>query len=953
MSTNQVFNKVLLEQLQTNKAYKISKDIILILLSLIIPLSMALILFATNKFYPFSSSGDTLLMIDSQSEYIAYMRYFKSILENDQGLIYTLGKVYGGDFLSIYTFYLSSPLNFLIVFFPYETLPNFFLFLTIIKITLTGLTMYLCLRFSYQRSRLIYLLFSTSYAFISYSFVYCSNIMWLDGVMILPLVILGINFLFKEKHYWIYFLSLAYTLICGWYIGAFICLFVIFFYGYKMLSIYGEARRNKERFKWQKYLFTFFIFSLIGGFLSSFNWLVAFLHLSGTKASGMQNIFNLEFFGFASFFDGLIVNGLVNASQIREYRGFMTMFTSIPVLVYVQLFFFNKKYTLFERLSSLSLFLLYFFALSFRGLNTLFHGGQDPTWFPARYSFIFGFLICYFASKESEDLKAAPLYGFILPTLSLIIVPLIVYLVPSYTSEGLLPQVSVPGLVIYFFTLLSLFIYKLVTLKNYYAKFSLNLLLTITLISLSSYTSYLGASNIMTVFKEDQIFQNIETYFEDDAYTPYFDYIKSLEDSNDFRMENTFLRPGSYNRIDNEPLFYNYNGLSHFSSSEKKSVEEYHEKLGFHYNGFFEKYDGGSTLAINSFLGVKYLLDDENYYSTSKPSFLNQLELLSFPSYLNDEAMKLYQNQYALPLGFAVSKNDSAFISTSYQNEDDLTYNLDHFEYQNALFRALNSHLNKNIFTKIDIGKPSFSDDISVNRIYNIANPLSMDEKDVRQEYYLTMPPRSQIIYNFNLDESLINRDDVNLYFYFLYQNENLSIRLNNRVYSLMDYWNEGIRGFNRISTNEYRLIITNVGEEEITYRLSPEFYYEDLTILKEYIDSLKQNPISLTPHSSFTKFSYQGTFVKGENFDEFMFTLPYEENIQIKIDGKKMPTYLTKDIFVGVDISSLSNENHQIEIIYIDRGVVYSIVLFSFALVGILAYYVVTYYLNKKNRPN
>ena len=951
MSAAQAFSKNKLETFQNNKAYKISKEIILILLSFLIPLLMALILFSTNNFYPFTNDGDTLLMIDSQSEYIAYMRYFKSLLENNQGLIYTLGKVYGGDFLSIYTFYLSSPFNFLVVFFPYETLPNFFLFLTILKITLTGLTMYLCLRFTYDKSRLIYLLFSTSYAFISYSFVYCSNIMWLDGVMILPLVILGINYLFKEKHYWIYFLSLAYTLICGWYIGAFICLFIIFFFGYKMLESYGEARRNHQRYKWQKYLLNFLIFSLIGGFLSSFNWLVAFLHLSGTKASGMQNIFNFEFFGFASFFDGLIPNGLVNASQIREYRGFMTMFTSIPVLVYVQLFFFNKKYTLFERFASLGLFLIYFFALSFRGLNTLFHGGQDPTWFPARYSFIFGFLVCYFASKTSEDLKEIHLYGFILPTISFIVVPLIIYLVPSYTSEGLLPEVSIPSLIIYFLTLAILFLYRTITLKNYYAKFSLNLFLTITLVSLTSYTSYLGASNVIEVFKEDNIFQNITTYFADDAYTPYFDYVKSIEDNNDYRMENTFLRPGNYNRIDNEPLFYNYNGLSHFSSSEKKNVEEYHEKLGFHYNGFFEKYDGGSTLAINSFLGVKYLLDDEGYYSTSKPYFLNQLDLLSLPSYLDNEEMKLFQNPYALPLGFAVTRNDSGVIPTSYQNADNITYNLDHFEYQNALFRALNSHLNKNIFTKIDIGEPIFSDDIIVNRLYNTQSPFLGEETSYRQEYYLTMPPDAKITYEFSLDEALLKREDINLYFYFLYQNDDLAVRLNNRLYSMMDYWNEGIRGFQKVNTNEYRLTLINTSNNQITYRLSPEFYYEDLAILDEYITSLNQNPISLTSHSSLTKFSYQGTFIKDGEFDEFMFTLPYEENIQIKIDGKKAQTYLTKDIFVGVDISSLDDGPHQIEIIYLDKGVVYAIVLFSIALIGILAYYVVTYYLSEKKR--
>lgn len=68
------------------------------------------------------------MMIDMQSQYISYMRYYKSVLEGNKSMIYTLSKVFGGDFMSIFTYYLASPFNLLIVFFSYDEIPAFFLF---------------------------------------------------------------------------------------------------------------------------------------------------------------------------------------------------------------------------------------------------------------------------------------------------------------------------------------------------------------------------------------------------------------------------------------------------------------------------------------------------------------------------------------------------------------------------------------------------------------------------------------------------------------------------------------------------------------------------------------------------------------------------------------------------------------------------------------------------------
>ena len=51
------------------------------------------------------------------------------------------------------------------------------------------------------------------------------DIMWLDGVIVLPLIALGIYGLIWEKKKALYFWTLFYGIISNWYMGYMLCLF--------------------------------------------------------------------------------------------------------------------------------------------------------------------------------------------------------------------------------------------------------------------------------------------------------------------------------------------------------------------------------------------------------------------------------------------------------------------------------------------------------------------------------------------------------------------------------------------------------------------------------------------------------------------------------------------------------------------------------------------------------
>ena len=895
-------------------------NILIFLLSFGLPFALCMILFATNNFYPFKEDGQTIIMMDMQSEYIAYFRYLKSILSGDGNLFYTLGKVFGGDFLSIYSFYLASPLNFFVVFSPYESIPAFLFYICIIKISLSGLTMYTLLRQTFKKDRFIYLLFAVAYALCSYSFVYMSNLMWLDGVMILPLVILGLNYLFNYRHYWIYFISLAFALMTSWYIGAMICIFSVLYFFFLCLSKHGEniskakeTHSRKIRLEFWKRFLHFAISSLLAGLLSAFIWVGSFYHLMGTKATNPDYFTNNWFNSFASIFTGFFEDNYYTNGVITQYTGYAPIFVSIVVLVFFILFFFNKKINIWQRLGILGVFIFYLFGIYFNGLNLVLHGGKLPTWFPTRYSFIISFIIVYFGAKECEKLDDTSMPALLAPIGVMIVVLSIVLTIPDQlsikTETFYVYKISFVSLFIFLITIFIIFIYLL--FKKYKPKYSgmAMIISSILLLILGSYSSYRGANNVLEVNAEKNQYQSYAIYAKDNSYQSDFDNIKSYDENGYvYRMENTFLRPGSYNETDNDPMFYNFNGFSHYSSSEKKVVEDYFKKLGFQYNGFFEKYDGGSTVAMNSYLGIKYLIDDTNKLS-NKPVFQNNYpfeELTSIQS-IND-GIKYFENTFALPLGFVSDQTQSYYINEGVTEEGHSTVRwFDDFEYQNQVFKSLNKSVytldgdgekvQKNIFNKIEIND---SDITCLNASY------------VKDEYgYRKFTSTSDFGYvkmKFTVpDEAFENnlyvsfKDATNYgkaYFY-----------LDGKLTEINNYWHNGIRGFVDNSSHKHEISFYFNEPLNDAY-LRDEVYYEDLDVLYEYIQNiLTQSSKNLTETKGFGTYGLQGTFnYSSEGEDKiFLFTLPYEQEMAIYVDGIKQKVIQKFNIFTLLLASRLA----------------------------------------------
>ena len=72
--------------------------------------------------------------------------------------------------------------------------------LTLLKISLAGLSFGYLLKKSFSGTGFILAAFSISYALMGYTIVNQLNIMWLDGLIFLPLIVMGLEQLIAEKN---------------------------------------------------------------------------------------------------------------------------------------------------------------------------------------------------------------------------------------------------------------------------------------------------------------------------------------------------------------------------------------------------------------------------------------------------------------------------------------------------------------------------------------------------------------------------------------------------------------------------------------------------------------------------------------------------------------------------------------------------------------------------------
>ena len=91
--------------------------------------------------------------------------------------------------------------------------------MTLLKVGASGLTFAIYLHNSRPSKPLNVVIFSTCYALTSYAVIYASNTMWMDSLIYLPIILLGLEKIVKRGRPHLYCITLALCFISNFYIG--------------------------------------------------------------------------------------------------------------------------------------------------------------------------------------------------------------------------------------------------------------------------------------------------------------------------------------------------------------------------------------------------------------------------------------------------------------------------------------------------------------------------------------------------------------------------------------------------------------------------------------------------------------------------------------------------------------------------------------------------------------
>ncbi len=595
------------------------------ILSFIIPCIMMILLYISVGVI---GGNKSILTVDLADQYVAFFNSLKNILNGTINPIYSFSKTLGGNLFGIITYYLMSPLNLIIVFFNRIDIPNAILIINILKIALCGLTSYIYFSKTNKDNK-TNLAFSIIYSMMSYNIVYSQNIMWLDGVILLPIIFLGIERLIEKKPT-LFYISLTTSIICNYYIGYMSCIGSLIYFIYK-----DYLKENKIVIK---NILNFIKYIILSVLTSSIILIPSIISLLSGKANGILKEFipNQKF----ALFD-LITRFYIGTFKNKDLEGGCpNIYISLIAIVLVIYYFYNKKVSTKEKKASLILLSVFIISFIFNPIDVIWHTFKHPYGFPFRYSFIFDFILLLLAQKSLKELneidkkfiKRFIMYAFFLT----LIVDKVLYTTTMYYKA--------------LATFILLLIYLFYLTKNKTIKPAIIILIIIELFI----NNFITLSNIKYQDKTqyENIIQKEGTIID-----------KLNKKENFYRLEK------DYSYSTNDELLLNYNGISHFSSVyEQKNNELLGKYLGI-FNRFYITNYKGSTPVTNSLFNIKYLLSKE------QNQYYNKIDTY--------KDINIYENNYNLPIGFMVNEKLKDLKLEEYNP----------FENQNKILKTMNSNI--------------------------------------------------------------------------------------------------------------------------------------------------------------------------------------------------------------------------------------------------------------------
>lgn len=588
------------------------------LLSFLIPLAVMCGIFIINGVYPFGD--ESFMHSDMYHQYVPFLSEMQSKLKSGDSLLYSWNVGIGSNFLALYGYYMASPINWLVVLVPDQYLIEFMTWLVALKIGLCGFTFCFYLTRHFKTKSFVLVPFAIFYALSGFLAAYNWNVMWLDCVVLFPLIAVGLEALVKEGKYRLYCISLALCILSNYYISIMVCIFLVLYFLLQLVCSHMSLRQMGAA------AVRFALFSLLAGGLAAVLLIPEYAALHLTDFSEFNFPDTLTF--YFSFLD-MIARHCMNVNVETGLDHWPNIYCGVAVFLLVPLYVTNTRISLREKAAYIGLLAFMLLSFSTNMLNFIWHGLNYPDSLPCRQSFLYIFLLLTLCAKAVLNIRGCSLKAlggcFCLSLGFVLLFEKLMADEEAYRTETFL-------LTALFLCLYGVFLYFY---RNRNAagegkRYGMCLLAVLTLTSVTVEAA-------------------VNTYTTSCSVTSRSSYLNNL-DSYQTLVERTRERDTDFYRFEktsrvtkNDGTLVGYPTASLFSSTSNGHVQDFYDKIGMSDSKVFYCFDGATPLS-SSLLGVRYVFSR----SANEDPLLYTL--------IDQEGdIYLYECRYSLPLGFMIS----------------------------------------------------------------------------------------------------------------------------------------------------------------------------------------------------------------------------------------------------------------------------------------------------------
>ena len=869
---------------------------------------LMLLVYYCYEIIPFG--GRTVLRMDLFHQYGPLFAEFYDRITEGKSLLYSWTSGGGGSFLGNYYNYLSSPIGAVIALIAgHENIPEAVGAMVLIKNALAASTFAFYLKKSTKRNDFTISAFGLLYAFCGFFIAYYWNIMWIDAMYLLPLTILGIENIIKERKCILYIVSLAVAFFSNYYMAYMICIFAVIYFIVYYISknsfkdSYHDipTRINEEgqqestlinKILYNRFLRSGVLFassSIIAALLTAFALIPTYFCLKACSAT--SGTFPTDPIYYNTIFD-FIANHLAALEPTIRSSGdtvLPNVYSGVLAVILLPLYAFCNKISAKEKTAHIVLLAIFFVGFNLNYANYILHALHFPNDLPFRFSFIYSFFILKMAYQVILNIKSISAKGIVGSGLGVLLFTILVQEIGMGNVDNDTVYITVG------FTAAYTLILGLMKKKDI-AQSAVALLLMCCVFSEVA----LADIDHIKITQEKVNFVN-----DYDDFRALKKTLDKKEEADDYRMELTWS-----NTI-MDPSWFNYNGLSVFSSMAYEKSANLQDKLGMDSNYINSYIYYSQTPVYNAMMSLKYLVkNDERNINTDLYEFV-----------ANCGKYTAYENKYYMPLAYTV--NDK-MIDFNYDYSNPFDVHNDFWYYSTGIYGVLKA---------IDVQEYS-TENISdngtdfYNNSFSYFKEITDADGKITLQYYI---PESQNVYLFFKGSTI----------------ENIDVYTESSGFSTVQNLSEPyILDCGKCSPGEILTVEVPIPTGKDSGYIECYVAGLDMDILDAGYEVLKQGALNIT---EFDETYIKGTVDVSEN--KMLYTsINYDEGWTVKVDGKEVEKVKIGDALIGIN---LDEGNHEIEFKYEPQGLRIGIIISAATFILLILFILLRFILNKRNNPD